>query len=108
MTTNHSLQTFYAGDDWQINGTLYDVDGNLMDLTGAAIEWALLDAAGNVILDGMSSTVEVMSTGRIAISVSDGVSDSVAPGQYSDVLRVTISAFTDTMWAGPILVKKGL
>jgi len=110
MTTIHELHTFYAGDDWQIDGSLFDVDGNPLDVTGATLEWALLDFTHAVVLDESVAQVEIIDAvnGKITIVVPDGATEGLPAGQYSDVLRVTLRTVTDTMWTGAIIVKRGL
>ena len=40
---NNSL---IAGEQWRIEGTLLDKEGNRLNLTGASIIWTLLDESG--------------------------------------------------------------
>jgi len=108
MTTVHDLHSFYAGDDWQINGSLFDENGDPLDVTNATIDWALRDGALSIV--NVNITLQVLDpvNGKIKIFVPSASTTSIVAGEYSDILRVTIGAITDTMWTGAIFVKEGL
>jgi hypothetical protein len=110
MTTMHDLHSFYAGDDWQINGSLFDIDGQPLDITSANIEWALLNFSQEIVLNGSSAQIQIIDAvnGKITILVPNEATAPLVAGEYNDVLRVTIGSITDTMWVGGIVVKKAL
>lgn len=110
MTTVHELHSFYSGDDWQINGTLFNAQGDPLDITNATIEWVLMNTLQQVVVPDTAIQLEVVDAvnGKISILIKSATTTGVAPGQYNDMLRVTIGTISDTMWTGGIAVKKGL
>jgi hypothetical protein len=109
MTERHDICSLYIGDDWAIDGTLYDANNSVLDLTSATIEWSLLDPNLVEVINETQATIALTdpTQGKLTISVSDTVTGNLTAGQHSDVLRVTIGDLTDTMWVGTIFVKKG-
>jgi len=108
MTASHKLHSFFAADDWTINGTLYDIYDDPLNPTGYTIEWGLYDFnlvpvinTGDVII-----TIADAVNGKIVITVPSEKTQIVVPGDYTDALRLTKNQNTGTMWTGPIMVKK--
>lgn len=96
-TTGHRDRTFVAGDDWDINGTLLDQDGNPLDLTNAFIAWALLDSSGIVVeTNAIITAVNPPSAGMISIKLGAATTAAIAPGRYTDALRITRVGRTST------------
>jgi len=112
MAALHPLVSFYAGDEFQIAGSLFDQDGTPIGLTGAAIEWKLATLDRSVVLDysiGGGIAVTDAANGLILITVSEGDSAKLSPGRYRDQLRVTTSTgVLSTQWVGFIDVKQPL
>jgi hypothetical protein len=107
MANTHSQHAFFAGDDWIINGALYDIDDEQLDLAGATIEWELLDSTSAVAIatPAVNITIVDASLGLIKIDVPKAITEPLVPGGYTDALRVTKAGKTGTLWVGPILVK---
>lgn len=113
MAALHPLWAFFAGDDFPIQGVCTDVDGNVIDLTGATAEWKLANCNGAVVLDfTIGNGITVMSPptlGQLVITVPDAQSATLAPGRYRDQLRITTaSGQISTQWIGFIDVKQPL
>lgn len=112
MAALHPLVGFYAGDEFQIVGTLFDQDGSPIGLAGAAVEWKLATLDRAVVLDyaiGAGITVVDVANGGVLITVSEQDSAKLAPGRYRDQLRVTTSTgVLSTQWVGFIDVKQPL
>jgi hypothetical protein len=115
--THHDDVTLYAGDDWTINGTLMDKDGNALDLSGEAelkpeLRWVLLDPDGRPALASDAATITIVeppSAGKVVIAVPDTATAGLAPGPYVDALRVHDSASQrSTLWSGRVLVSADL
>lgn len=108
MTQSHKLHSFFAADDWTINGTLYDVLDERLDPTGYLMEWGLYDFN----LVSVLSTADVFITianaakGEIVITVPSEKTRTIVAGDYTDALRLTKNQNTGTMWIGPIMVKQ--
>jgi hypothetical protein len=47
MPEHHEPIEVVAGETWDIHGTLLDANGTPIDLTGATVEWVLVDSGGN-------------------------------------------------------------
>ncbi|NEV79685.1 hypothetical protein DYI24_21870 [Rhodopseudomonas sp. BR0C11] len=96
------------GDGWKVIGTALRSDGQVMDLTGAAIEWALVNnkavtLARAVVGDGI--TITDAPAGKFEIVLSPGATGTIAAGQHEDYLRVTLpGAAPQTLWRGPFEV----
>ena len=96
-TTGHRDRNFVAGDDWDINGTLLGQDGNPLDLTNTFIAWALLDSSGSAVeTNAIVTAVNPPSTGMINIKLSAATTAAIAPGCYTDALRITRVGRTST------------
>lgn len=106
MTTTHAAQTLFAGDKWEIRGTLYDVNNTPFNLTGVTVEWALLDEAREVVLRGADVSVVItdVALGKCTITVPLAKTATLPAGRYSDVCRISIGDLAATMWVGPIQV----
>ena len=89
-TTNRDPAKLVAGDDWHIVGTLLDRAGNPLDLTNASIAWTLLDPSGSPV--GASATITVIdppSAGIVNIKLTGATTATLAPGHYTEALRIT-------------------
>jgi hypothetical protein len=108
MTTVHKQESFYAGDQWEIDGRLYDRDHSPLNLTGATIEWFLRDAAGDTVYTQVDATVTVTDApnGLVNIKLSSLKTAALPIGRYTDVFRVSSGSIPkETLWTGTILVK---
>lgn len=80
-----------AGDDWLIEGTLKDEDGQPLDVAGAAFTWRLLDANGNpAAVNATITTIEPAADGKITINVPYAQTAGLMPGPYIDMLRADL------------------
>ncbi len=109
----HNDVSVYAGDDWVINGTLKNEMGGPFDLNDAdLIIWALLAADGRPSPASDSAVIAVIepaTDGKITISVPDTMTTGLAPGHYTDALRVHDGeGKRSTLWSGHILVSADL
>jgi hypothetical protein len=100
--TYHPDIELMAGLPWTIGGTLYDANGNLLDVTNCAFVWALLDPDGNPVMH-VSITKTDPSNGAIQISVASAYT-ALNPGRSTDALQVTEGASTGLFWIGQICV----
>ena len=114
MATIHTLQTFFAGDDWVITGELTDEFGNPFDPTPAtAITWTLDDETGasnltTLTLAGGGIVIAAAPSGWTVpvavITVPKAFTSNLTPGTYRDQLVLVVSGLTNTFWQGPIQV----
>src|SRR6185295_19067921 len=87
----HSPQQFYAGDTWIIEALCTNADGTPMDLTGATVEWKLVDPLGvamGVTLASNTSGVVITSPtlGQAKITLTKDQSATLVPGYYKEQL----------------------
>jgi len=77
-----------------------------INLTGAALQWGLLDANNKEVIASASVQITIVDAlnGLIEVTVPTGVTATVAVGDYTDALRIN-APFVATMWVGPIIVK---
>lgn len=88
---------FVAGDDWGISGTLLDRDGNPLDLTNAFIAWALLDPSGTPVeANAIIMALDPPTAGMVNIKLTAATTAAIAPGRYTDALRITRVGRTST------------
>jgi hypothetical protein len=111
MAALHELVAFYAGDTWEICGTL-NLNGSPVNLSGASVEWKLADGSGNAILDltiGSGIAVTDVAGGGVLITVTPSQSAAIKPCRYRDQLRLTtVDGTVATEWTGFIEVKPSL
>lgn len=111
MAAVHAPCAFYRGDTWDIDGLLFYADGTPFNLhAGAAVQWTLEDAQGNVALAltiGNGGIVVVdAGNGKCLITVTPLQSAAIAAGKYTDQLRATDpTGFVSTQWVGTIEVR---
>lgn len=104
-TTPHGDVELVAGDEWRMVGTLLDRGGNPLDLTNASIAWTLLDPSGAPVRARAVITVlDPPTAGIINIKLTAAATAAVAPGRYTDALRITLAGKTSTFWGGSIIV----
>jgi hypothetical protein len=111
MAVLHDQWVFYVGDVWPIIGTMHNADGSVMDLTGATVQWRMVNAAGDVELDyavGTGIVVTDAPNGVITITVPTADSADIAPGEYKDSCRVTVGGVPTTQSIGSITVRPSL
>jgi len=92
-----------AGTPWTIAGTVYDAQGNLLDVTNAQLAWCLLDPNGNPVPQVVTITKTDPTHGAIEISVA-ATDTALDPGRYTDALQVREGTSTELFWIGQILV----
>jgi hypothetical protein len=109
--TIHPPQQFYLGDTWEISALCTDGDGNLLDLSAAAITWKLQDVADNAIkltltigagIALVENTSGDLVLGQCQIEVTPEQSGPLAPGYYRDELTVVVGNRTLTQFKGRI------
>lgn len=108
----HGPAAFYRGDTWKIAGSLFNADGTVFDLSGAAtLSWIMVDATGSTILEfSIGSGITVINVaGQCLIVVTAAQSANIPVGSYKDQLRATDAAGEpDTLWTGTIQVRASL
>ena len=67
MPEHHDPIEVIAGEPWDIPGTLLDANGSPIDLTGATLEWALVDSGGNPV--AITADVTVIDAAAAAICI---------------------------------------
>jgi hypothetical protein len=104
----HKAETLTRADRWLIHGTLFDINGQPMNLEGVAIQWALMDESRNPIATASVAdgriTVTNSAGGIIDMAIPHAVTKGVSPGLYSDALRVVRDGEPSTMWAGMLTI----
>jgi hypothetical protein len=112
MTTTHEQVTWFAGDDWQINATLLDDDGNPFDLSaygmtgGPLIEWALTNSEQKRVLSTADVVISIINAmaGQCAIMIPAAKTTVLCGGVYTDKIRIVYSGISSTLSQGNILV----
>ena len=102
MPAHHEPIEVISGETWDIPGILLDANGSPTDLTGATLEWALVDSGGNPVAIAAEVTITDAAAGAICISVSANDTAGLDPGYYSDGLRVTMPGGQRRIWQGQI------
>ena len=75
-----------------------------IDLTGATLEWVLVDSGGNPAAIAAEVTVTNAARGEICLSISGDDTAGLDPGLYNDGLRVTKPGGERQTWHGYIQV----
>lgn len=104
-STDNDPAKLVAGDDWHIVGTLLDRAGNPLDLINASIAWTLLDPSGAPV--GASAIITVIdppSAGIVNIKLTGAMTATLAPGHYTEALRITRAGKTSTFQGLSIIV----
>jgi hypothetical protein len=110
MATIHTLQSFFAGDDWSLAIELTDQSGNPVDpSTASAITWKLDDETGttNYITLTLGSGVSIgsipsWSVPVVGVVVPKAQTAALVPGTFRDQLQIVLGGLTSTYWQGPI------
>ena len=104
-TTDPDNTNFVVGDDWRIAGTLLDRDGNPLDLTNASITWTLLDPSGAAVkANAIITVVDPPTAGIVNIKLAAATTAALAPGRYTEALRITRGGTTSTFQGLSIMV----
>ena len=104
-TTDPDNTNFVVGDDWRIAGTLLDRDGNPLDLTNASITWTLLDPSGAAVkANAIITVVDPPTAGIVNIKLAAATTATLAPGRYTEALRITRGGTTSTFQGLSIMV----
>lgn len=99
---NNSL---IAGEQWRIEGTLLDKEGNRLNLTGASIIWTLLDESGAPITtNAVVAVLDPPTAGIITIELTPPATSGLAPGLYTEELQITIAGRTSVVRGLSIIV----
>ncbi len=108
MTTTHQATAWFGGDDWQINATLLDENGNPFDLSAeqTEIKWCLLNSNSQEELNETDVTISIVgaAAGQCSIMVPATVTSPLAGGKYTDFIRIVIGGITSTLSTGSIYV----
>jgi hypothetical protein len=107
MTTAHPSVHLFAGDDWEINATLIDENGEPFDLSGAPqVKWALVTNAGVVAIDDSEVNVTVTNAvaGQCAIVVPAAQTTGLVAGFYNDIIRLVMGGVTSTLAYGAVYI----
>jgi hypothetical protein len=108
MTTEHIVFNWVAGDDWRIDVTLLDQDGNPFNLTGTEeILWTLMDQSYRRILDVGDFGISITNgpTGQCSILIPATKTSPLPAGRYTDVIRIITGGITSTLSFGSIFVQ---
>jgi hypothetical protein len=107
MTLRHNPVEFIAGDTWEIQATLLEENGDPLNLTDpSAIDWTLLDRRQQRVINGEAIIVITDGpAGKCSITIPASISSGIAPGSYTDALRVTIAMTVGTLFYGTIQVR---
>ena len=107
MTTKHSTMEWFAGDDWQINATLLDDNGEPFNLNSAEILWALISASSKRVLDQEDVNIALTDavSGKCSIHIPAEKTSPLSGGTYTDYIRVISGGITSTLSTGPIQVQ---
>jgi len=104
-TSDQDDTNFVAGDDWRIDGTLLDRDGNPLDLTNASIAWTLLDPSGAPVkAKAIITVLDPPTAGMVNIELTAATTGGLLPGRYTEALRITRAGTTSTFQGLSILV----
>lgn len=103
---HHDDVELMAGDDWVISGRLLDRDGSPFNLDNALLNWTLINPDGWAVTLTQDVTLNVTNSanGLISIVLPSSFTRTIAPGRYTDALRVVVGGFTETFWTGYIQV----
>ena len=108
MSTTHPSVYWFGGDDWQVNATLLDENGNPFNLTepGTRIQYALMNSFDQRALDETDVTISVVdaAAGQITISVPAAKTSPLPGGKYNDTIRIMFGGYTSTLSYGPVSV----
>jgi len=106
MTTKHTALEWFAGDDWQINATLLDENGDPYDLANSTVLWALLTPSGKRVLDEDDVEITVMDAlaGLCSIHITALQTSPLSAGAYTDYIRVVSGGIVSTLSQGSIQV----
>jgi hypothetical protein len=106
MTTYHPPIEFFAGDDWEIQATLLDENGEPYDLSGSpVIKWRLMDFHYVAIIgDEAIITLLDAPNGLVSVKIAAAVTTILNTGLYSDALRLVMGGESGTLLGGPIAV----
>jgi len=108
QSRTHDPFNFVAGDTWQIEDCLKDINGVPLDLTDVAIGWCLDSLDGSQTLISLTlgngiSIDEPESAAVITVTVPATATATLPPGNYTDWLRVKFSdGEVRTFWTGII------
>lgn len=102
MTTIHPEVKVYAGDKWEFRGRLLNPNGTRMNIVDRTIEWAMIDRSkAPILVDKATITKLDAVNGEISIVITKTDTASVAPGRYTDYVRIDQETI---MWTGQIVV----
>ena len=94
MTQTHLQFLLYLGDTWTFDAALHDIDGGVLDLTGADIEWNLRDPQKTIVAAlSVGDGIEVTNAlgGLCRITVPSARTAALAEATYSDEIRVIVA-----------------
>ena len=106
-----TLATLYAGDDWQIQVSITDVDGEPVELAGGSARYALARAPDMSVLVTKDSTTPgdelyLLVDGVVEVNVTAAETAALAEGTYyHEVQVVTADGETLTGLAEYLLVR---
>jgi len=106
MTTRHPQQYWFAGDDWQIDATLLDANGNPYDLSVATIKWIMLNSSQQWVLNENDANISVTDAiaGKCSIMITAGKTAPLFGDTYTDFIRIISGGITSTLSYGLLYV----
>jgi len=103
---HHDATELMAATDWAIDGSLFDANGQPLDLSNATLTWTLIGPQGLPVFttSDVSITVVDSANGIIRIDVPNTKTATLECGRYMDSLQLTIGDVISPLWLGVILV----
>jgi hypothetical protein len=94
-----------AGEAWHILGELLDRYGKPLDLTDASIAWTLLDSSGGQVeASAIITVLDPPTHGIVNIELTAATTAALAPGFYTEALRITRAGRTAELQGLSIIV----
>lgn len=96
MSTQRDL-AFHFGEHWNLNFEVKDGDGNAINITGATLQWRLVDKVGATTMtrsvgDGLTVTVGTLGTCALSVTPTHQTAAAIVEeANYAYEFRVTTS-----------------
>lgn len=103
--TEQNIDAYHAGDSLTISVTVYDGDGNTLDITGADFEWVLVDRATDTTLltkstGGGGISITDATNGEFEISIDSADTQDMDPGYYEHEAEMDDGSTVATVLTG--------
>ena len=101
---NQDITDYLQGDRLDIDVIVTDPDGVVVDISGSAIEWVLVDTGVGVIVkkttDGGGVTITDGPGGEFSVALKEADTEDIDPGRYHHEAEIDLSS-------GPVTVLTG-